>query len=253
MEFAKLTATKRKHTGKGQSRRMRRDGRVPAVIYGPGVDTLAISVAPADLTQALSGPLSINTVLKIQIDGVAAKDPKEVHAIVRDHQYHPVRRDLLHVDFLVIDPDKPVKIDIPLITKGRSLGEQEGGTLTQHYRMIPVECVPANIPVSIAVEVGELQLNGHVHVRDLVMPQGVTIGLAPEISLITVLAPRAEVEEEEKPEEEGLEGEAAEGAEEAEGAEGAEGAPPADGATADKPAEPDKKKQDKKKQDKKKR
>lgn len=236
MEFAKLNATTREITGKGPARRMRRDGRVPAVIYGPKIDTLPISVAPRDLTKALSGPLKINTVLQIEIQNAGPKVPKEIHAIVRDHQYHPVQRDLLHVDFLAIDVEQPINIGVPLITRGRSIGEQAGGTLTQHYREIPVECRPADIPASIEVEVSELELNGHVHARDLKMPENVKIALAPEISLITVLAPRAEVEEEEPKEGE-------EGAEAAEG-EAAEGAEkPAEGAAADdKGAKPEEKK-----------
>ena len=222
MEFAKLNATMRTNTGKGPARRMRRDGRVPAVIYGREFKTLPVSVMPRDLTQALAGPLRSNTVLSIQIENATGKVPKEVHAIVRDHQYHPVQRDLLHVDFLVVDVDKQIRIEIPLQTSGRSLGEQAGGTLAQHYRMIPVECLPSNIPAFVEVEVTELEINNHIHVSDLEMPEGVTIALAPEISLITVLAPRAEVEEE-KPLEEGeeIEGEAAEG--EAPKEEGAEG------------------------------
>ncbi|MBW2278304.1 MAG: 50S ribosomal protein L25 [Deltaproteobacteria bacterium] len=241
MEFAKLTATTRQLTGKGPARRMRRDGRVPAVIYGQKFETMPISVIPKDLTNALSGPLKINTVLSIQIEGGDAKTPKEIHAIVRDHQYHPVQRDLLHVDFLAIDVEKPVNVGIPLVTKGRSLGEQEGGTLTVHYREIPVECRPADIPAFLEIEVSELELNGHVHARDREMPENVTIALAPEISLITVLAPRAEVEEEVPEEgeegEEGAEGEAGEGE-----------AKPADGAAADdkaaKPGKPEEKKKD---------
>jgi large subunit ribosomal protein L25 len=215
---------------------MRRDGRIPAVVYGPQFETLSISVTPRDLTKALSGPLKSNTVLSIQIEGADPKTPKEIHAIVRDHQYHPVQRNLLHVDFLAIDVEKSINVGIPLITIGRSIGEQAGGTLTVHYREIPVECRPADIPECIEIDVSELELNGHVHARDLEMPENVTIDLAPEISLITVLAPRAEAEEE-KPEEgeegaEGAEGEAAEGAEK-----------PAEGAAADdKGAKPDEKK-----------
>jgi len=236
MEFAKLTATKRPLTGKGPARRMRRDGRVPAVVYGPKFETLPISVAPKDLTRALSGPLKVNTVLSIQIEGGDSKTPKEIHAIVRDHQYHPVQRNLLHIDFLAIDVEKPINVGVPLLTRGRSIGEQAGGTLTVHYREIPVECRPADIPAFLEVEVSELDLNNHIHARDLEMPENVSIALAPEISLVTVLAPRAEVEEEEP-----AEGE--EGAEAAEG-EGEEGAEkPKEGAEADdKAAKPEEKK-----------
>jgi len=224
MEFEKLTATTRQSTGKGAARRMRRDGRLPGVIYGPAFDTLPISVVPRELTKALSGPLKINTVLSIQIEDAGPKTPKEIFAIVRDHQYHPVLRELLHVDFLAIDIDKPIRIDIPLIARGRSLGEQAGGTLTQHYREIPVECNPADIPAFVEIDVSALELNGHIHARDLTLPEKVQISLAPEISLITVLAPRAETEKEEV-------------AEGAEGAEAAAGEAPAEGAAAAKPDE----------------
>jgi large subunit ribosomal protein L25 len=234
MEFINLQMKLRTGTGKGSARRIRRDGLVPAVIYGPGLETIKTCVAPADLTRALANPLHVNTVLAISLDKTGKDVPKEIHAIVRDHQYHPVSRQLLHVDFLAVDVSKPIQIAIPLEARGRSLGEQAGGTLTQLYREVPVECLPKDIPALLEIDVSELEINDHLRVSDLTLPEGVTSTLTPETSVVTVVAPRAEEEKPEE-EEEGVEGE--------EGAEGEAGEGEGEKKGDEKPAEAEDKKE----------
>jgi len=216
MEFSKLQTQLRTGTGKGPARRIRRQGLVPAVVYGPGIETIKASIEPRALVQALSGPLRTNTVIELTLDKPAKDTPKEIHVLVRDHQYHPVSRQLLHVDFLAIDVNKTIVIDVPIETRGRSVGEQTGGTLTQIYRELPIECLPKDIPVSFEIEVSALDINDSLCVSDLTLPESVTCSLPPDTSIVTVVAPRAEEEEPEE-DEEGLEGEGEEGAEGEEG------------------------------------
>jgi large subunit ribosomal protein L25 len=215
MEFTPLSINKRKNTGKGAARRMRRGGSVPAVIYGGGVEALSVSVEPRAIQQALAGPMRLNTVLALKIAGDEAA--KEIHAIVRDHQYHPVRRTLQHVDFLAIDVTKPLRVHVPLIRTGaRCPGEQEGGVVTQVFRDLPVECLPDRIPVNIELDLQALELGGHVTVGEIKLPEGVKVALAAQQSVFTVAMPKAEKVQAATTE--GAEGEAAATVEGAEGA-----------------------------------
>lgn len=232
MDFTPLNVTKRANTGKGAARRMRRTGAVPAVVYGRGVEALPVAVEPRAIQQALAGPMRLNTVLALSVTGDG--QTTQLHAVVRSHQYHPVRRTLQHVDFLAIDVTKPIRVSVPLVRSGRSLGEQEGGILTQVFRDVPVDCLPDRIPAQIDVDVHELKLGGHVTVAELVLPEGVKVALAGNQSVFTVTMPKAEKVVA------AAEGEGAEGAEGAPAAEGAEGAA-AEGAAAPADKKADKK------------
>jgi large subunit ribosomal protein L25 len=192
MEFTKLQAQYRGATGKGPARRMRSAGLVPAVIYGPGIPTVPIAVAPRALTAALAGPLRINTVLDLALEGGPADAPAALHVIVHEHQYDPLSRQLLHVDFVVVDPNKPVRVSVPLVTTGRSLGEQAGGVLEQFHRMLLVSCLPERIPERIEIDISKLDMNASIRAGDLPMPEGVLIATPPETPLVAVVALRAE-------------------------------------------------------------
>ena len=211
MEFQTLKVGSRESRGKGPARRIRRKGLVPAVIYGNKVENIAISVNPKELSQALSGPLRTNTVLNLQL-----KDGKDVHALVKDHQYHPVSRELLHVDFYSVSLERSVTVEVPLKTVGRSIGEQTGGVLSRVHRVIPVECLPTDIPACIEVDISNLDLNQTIEVKDLEQTDKYKILLPETDTIVSVVAPTAVVEEEAA--EEGTEeGAAAQEGEKAEG------------------------------------
>jgi large subunit ribosomal protein L25 len=210
MEFAKLKVKKRASKGKGAARRMRQAGRVPAVIYGKNAETISISLVPGELKHLLSGPLRINTPLALEIDDNGKITP--VLAIVKDHQYEPVSRNLLHVDFLSIKEDTPLEIKVPFNTVGRSKGEQLGGIITKIFRELPVVCVASKIPAEITVDVTSLGLLDTISLRQLDLPEGVTINLPEDTTLVHLITSRV-VEEE--------------NTEEAEGEAGAEGVAPA--------------------------
>jgi len=213
MEFTTLNVSKRKNTGKGAARRMRRTGFVPAVVYGLGIETFTVSVEPRAIVLALSGPMRLNTVLKLNVQG--EDKPREIVALVRDHQYHPVRRTLQHVDFLAIDVSKPIRVNVPINRTGRAIGEQAGGNLTQVFRALPVDCLPDRIPAEIVIDVSALEVGGHVTVKEIPLPEGAIAALPGDQSVFTVTMPKAE-----KVEEVVAEGEVAEGEAAAEGGEG---------------------------------
>ncbi len=216
MEFVKLAATMRQATGKGPARRMRVDGKVPAVIYGKDMVTMSIAIDPKEIVQALSGPLRTNTVLTLGLKGETGGMPNEIHAIVRSHQYHPVNRNLLHVDFVRVDENQQIVVEVPVETIGRSAGELSGGTLTMVYRSVPLKCLPAAIPTHLEIEVSHLEIGSIVTIGELDLPDDVECMIPLSNPLITVIAPKVEEEPE-------VEGEGEEGVEGAEGEEAAEG------------------------------
>ncbi|NLN61804.1 MAG: 50S ribosomal protein L25 [Myxococcales bacterium] len=200
MEFINLTATLRKARGKGPSRRLRTANMVPAVVYQRGKETQAIILSPTELVHALAGPLRVNTPLQLTIkDG--DKDVQQNLVVVRDHQYDPVTRQLLHVDFLAIEKDTIIDVLVPFSTSGRSAGQQMGGMLVKKYRELPISCPPTAIPASINVDVTPLKIDDEIQVKDLVLDAAVTVRM-PEGTVLVVVNPTrdvaADAEDEEK-------------------------------------------------------
>jgi large subunit ribosomal protein L25 len=216
-----LAAQPGRTTGSSASRRLRADGKVPAVLYGRGAEPAPLTVAWRDLRSALTTDKGLNALLTIDVGG------KQTKAIVKEIQRHPVRRDVLHVDFLSVDVDKPITTDVPIVLEGEAtLVLREEGVVEQALNAIVVHAKPDAIPGHLAVDVSELEIGHTITVADLVLPAGVTTDADPEETVVT--AKHAAVEEEPEP----VEGEEGEEAAEGEGAEGeaAEGgeAPAAD-------------------------
>jgi large subunit ribosomal protein L25 len=216
-----LAAQPGRTTGSSASRRLRADGKVPAVLYGRGAEPAPLTVAWRDLRSALTTDKGLNALLTIDVGG------KQTKAIVKEIQRHPVRRDVLHVDFLSVDVDKPITTDVPIVLEGEAtLVLREEGVVEQALNAIVVHAKPDAIPGHLAVDVSELEIGHTITVADLVLPPGVTTDADPEETIVT--AKHAAVEEEPEP----VEGEEGEEAAEGEGAEGeaAEGgeAPAAD-------------------------
>ncbi len=184
-----LSATARPVTGKGELRRLRQTGLVPAIAYGRGLPSTPISVPPKDVSAILKTELGKNTVIELQLDG------KKLLAMIRDFALHPVRRHLEHVDFIEVKLDRPVDVEVPLIPLGKAVGVTAGGVLRVVHRLIPVRCLPNQIPVKIETDVTHLELGQHVATQDLKLPEGVVVRLPPTQTLVSVVAPEKEVEE----------------------------------------------------------
>jgi len=187
MDFQKIDASIRAERGKGPSARLRREGKIPAVAYGPGHPTTAITVNPKDLMTAITGPLGRNAVIE-----VAVKGAEPFPTLLADYSYHPVSRDLTHADFLRIALDKPVDVEVPLATVGKAAGVVEGGVLRQIFRKLPISCLSSCIPVSIELDVTEMHQNDVRKVSDLNVPEGIVIRLAAEQTVAAVDAALAE-------------------------------------------------------------
>ena len=227
-----LVANLGRPTGSAASRRLRGDDHIPGVLYGHGMDPLSVAVERRELRVALSGAAGVNTVLDLTVDGTVYP------AIVKDLQRHPVRRNVIHVDFIQVNLDEEITVAVPLRLVGEAKEvEQEGGLVDPSVDSIEVVTTPRNIPDEFVVDVSEMAMDTVIRLGDVPMPAGVTATGDPESPVVTVLTMRAEVAEieaadaeaaaEQEAEEAAAEGAPAEGDDEA-AAEGGEGAKDAD-------------------------
>ena len=188
-EMPVLTVQSRAAAGKGEARRLRSRGLVPAVAYGKGLPSTPIAVVPKEVATILKSERGKNTVLELALDG------KKLLVMVRDFALHPVKRELEHVDFIEVKLDKPVDVQVPLFTTGKAAGVVKGGVLRIVHRTIPVRCLPDRIPLKLETDVTHLELGEHISTRELNLPEGVVARLPPEQTIVAVVAPEKEVKE----------------------------------------------------------
>lgn len=179
-----LTAETGRDEGTRPSRRLRREGRVPAVVYGLGADPLAVSVAWPDLRAVLTTDAGVNAVITLSIDG------EQQLSIVKDLQRHPVRRDVIHIDFLRVTADQQIEAEVPLTLVGEALEvTRANGMVDQTLYHLTVSAKPAEVPDEIEVDISGLTLGDSIHVSDLTLPAGVTTAVDPgdtvAVSLVT--------------------------------------------------------------------
>ncbi|HEY3237599.1 MAG TPA: 50S ribosomal protein L25 [Polyangiaceae bacterium] len=219
MQSRTVIAARRTDHGKGAARRLRRTGKIPAIAYGPTLAPQSLEVSPKDLQDILASEHGRNTVLELEIE----KQPK-LTVLLSDFQYQPVTRQLLHADFKQISLEEPLDVDVPFDLIGKPVGVVMGGVLRQIMRKLPIRCLPAQIPARITHDITELQLNGHVRVKELTLPEGVQVRLDLARTLAAVVTEVAPPEEEAAPAAATAPGAAAPG--EGEAAPAAEGAAP---------------------------
>lgn len=221
-----LKAEKREGAGKGVARKVRATGRVPAVLYGGGIDPLSLTVDSGALWHALHTDAGSNVLIDLAVDG------DRYLSMPREVQRDIVRGSILHVDFLRIRKDVAIQVDVPVHLTGESVGVKQGGVVEHHLWELRVECLPTEVPESIEADITKLEIGDALHLKDLRIPGNVTV-LTPEDEIIVSVVPPPVLKlEEEVPEEEAAEeaAEAAEGEVPAEGeAPAAEGQEPAGG------------------------
>lgn len=185
-----LIAESGRSTGSPSSRRLRREDRIPAVVYGQGMEPLSIDVARRDLRIALSGAAGMNTILDLTVDGTVYP------AIVKDMQRHPVRRTVQHVDFIQIDLSQEITVQVPVRLEGEAKDVlNNGGLVDLRRNELDVSTTPRNIPDEIVVDVTEMDMDTVITIGDVAAPSGTTIVGEPEWVVVTVLTMRAAVEE----------------------------------------------------------
>ena len=218
MAEVKLVAEPREGTGKGVARKLRAAGRVPAVLYGAGLDSTPVSVDSRDLFHVLHTGAGYNVLVDLTLDGT------EHLVIPRDVQRDHIHGRFIHLDLLAVRRDEKIRLNIPVRVVGESVGVKAGGVVEHRLWEIEIECLPTDVPDAIEADISELEIGMSLRVSDLVAPSGVTFLTNEEDSVVAVAQPQMAVEiEEEAAEGEEVEGEAAEGVE------GAEGGAPAEG------------------------
>ena len=211
MEQIKLNAKIRTSVGNGPARVLRRDGKVPAILYGPKTEPILLSVDFKDIEIIIKRGGMSQALLNLVIqNGKEASRP----AMIKEFQVHPVSGKFLHIDFYEIDMERKIRLGVPVVAVGQPIGVEHGGMLSIIRRELEVLCLPTQIPDSIEVDVSEMDIGDSVHVDEIQLPEGAEISADINFTVITVLTPKVEAEpeeEEEELEEEGAEGE--EGAE----------------------------------------
>jgi len=190
MASAQLSAKARDNGGKGVARKLRSEGRIPAVVYGHGRDPQALSIATRELERLLDHISAESTVIDLDIDGRGSR------TLIREIQRHPFKRQILHVDFQELVAGEKITVNIPVILVGVPDGvRMDGGVLDQVMREIEVEVDPSNIPNHIDVDVTKLTIGTSIHVGDITLPEGVESMAEDDATICVVSAPRAAVEE----------------------------------------------------------
>ncbi|AUX46710.1 50S ribosomal protein L25 [Sorangium cellulosum] len=195
MEIIKLNATRREDSGKSASSRLRRAGQIPAIAYGRELAPLSVAISPKALLQVLGSDHGKNSVVEL-----AVESGETLTVMVRDYDYHPISRELIHADFVQVKLDQPVDVQIPFRCTGKPKGVVTGGVLQQIFRTIPVRCLPEKIPSFIEIDVTELDVGESYKASGLKLPEGVKVLLADDQTIAVVNAPeKAGAEEEAKP------------------------------------------------------
>jgi large subunit ribosomal protein L25 len=209
-ERVKLMVQNRAILGSAESRRLRRHGLIPGVLYGKDAP-VAISIAERELRTALTGAGGMNAVLDVVVEGGNA------HAsVLKEYQLDRVRGYVTHVDLQEVRLDQTIHATVPLHITGESVGAKEGGVLTQALTELTVEALPMDVPASLDFDVSGIHLGESAHLSQVALPEGVKLLDDGDTVFVSVTLPTREVEPEpeEAPEgEEGVEGEAAEGEE----------------------------------------
>jgi len=204
----------RKSTGNGPARVLRRAGQIPAVLYGRRTEPILLSVNTKDFELILKKGSFGQFILNLVIQN-GKKVTKA--AMIKELQTHPVSGSLIHIDFYEVDMKRQIKVMVPIITTGKSVGVEEGGMLNIVRRELEVFCLPGDIPESIEIDISELTIGDSIHLEDVPLGENVEISSDVNYTVVTVLSPKVEEEEVEEEEgeeleegEEGAEGEAAE-------------------------------------------
>lgn len=185
-----LAARPRAGSGKSEARALRREGRVPAVAYGVGLEATPISVDARELYHVLHTHAGENAIIRLSVDG------RPHLALAREVTRHPVRREVLHVDFVTVSRNVKVTVEVPIVLEGEAVGVDAGGVLEQALFALNVEVLPLEVPDALPVDVSALAVGDVLRVADISLPAGVELLDDPEASVASVVVPYLDVPEE---------------------------------------------------------
>lgn len=213
LDFIELKTNIRTQVGNGPARALRRQGKIPAVLYGPDTEAVLLSVAVNDLEQVLKKSKAGQVLLNVLIQN---GETSTKSAMIKELQAHPVSRNLLHVDFYEIALDRKITVKVPVAIKGKAIGVENGGILQIVRRELEVSCLPFELPESIDIDVTDLDIGDSIHAGKIAMEGDIELMEDDHFTVVTLLSPKIEevvveeLEDEEEGEEPGAEDEAAE-------------------------------------------
>lgn len=188
-----LQAQTRSAVGRNAVKKMKETGLVPAVIYGAGQETQPLAINAREINNLLARAVSEHVLVDLEING--GEQVQKRLALIQEVQHHPLRRNILHVDFHAVREDEKIHAEIPVETLGEPAGVKNfGGVLEHSLHTIEVECLPRDLPESIAIDVSALNVGDAIHVKDVNLPEGVAATAAPDLTVVRVAAPKVEVE-----------------------------------------------------------
>lgn len=197
MEVFDLKITQRNTFGKSSARALRRQGLVPAVLYGPKRDSVPLTISPLDLDKIYKDSGTERVILNLKIDNGGTQD---VTVVVKEVQVAPVTGQYLHIDFYEISLNEEIVVNVPVEVTGRSQGVERGGFLQVVRHQLEISCIPTDMPDKIEVDVTNLDIGDSIHIGDLDLGDKVRVLVDTGLTVVTVVPPT--VEEEEVPEEE---------------------------------------------------
>ncbi|MBN1629847.1 MAG: 50S ribosomal protein L25 [Thermoleophilia bacterium] len=195
MDTIKLSVHEREETGNGPARRLRAKGLVPAITYAKGKEATSISIVLDELRAAVAH--GHNVVLELDFDKGAkgkSKAGSARYAVVKQIQYHPTKRSVLHVDLHEVDLAVEIEAPVPVELIGSPAGLADGGVLEWERREVVVRALPSSIPSTLELDVSELAIGHHLSAGQVKMPEGVTLADDPETLIIALVPPRVEQE-----------------------------------------------------------
>lgn len=197
MEQRELEVFLRTDTGKGAARRIRREGKIPAVLYGRKLETLHLALKPEELKKILTSGARENALIELKVSGPGSDKIGKQVVMVKDLQVHPLRQSYLHADFLAVAMDVDIEVEVPVHLTGKAEGLKLGGILAQPLRELRVRCLPSNIPEFVEAEVSALKIGDSLHVRDIPPSNQYEIVTESNITVASVTPPISEAKYEE--------------------------------------------------------
>jgi len=207
LELIELKTNIRTTTGNGPARRLRQAGQIPAVLYGPETESVLLSVNISDIDRVLRKGRIGQALLNLVIPNNGETSTKT--AMVKELQLHPVSRNFLHIDFYEVAMDRKIMVNVPVTTTGKAKGVEVGGILQIIRRELEVQCLPLDVPKSIEIDITDLDIGDSIHVGDITRQSEIEFLGDENFTVVTIVTPKIEEEEEELVEEEAEEGEAA--------------------------------------------
>jgi large subunit ribosomal protein L25 len=188
MEQTLIRADKRDTKGKGVARKLRKDGRIPAVLYGRGLEPISITVLSRDW-EKLGRHIRRNVIFNMELFG--GKDVENRPVMVKEIQREVLNEKILHIDFYQVSMERMIEVEIPIHLTGKAKGEVNGGIIEVHLRSVKVECLPTQIPEEIMVDISDLEIGDSFHVNEISI-SGVKLLEGGNVAIVTVTPPNVE-------------------------------------------------------------